>query len=379
MQKQTNYARSIFILLLFICFIIAATVLKFTASVMIPLTMSILLSCAFFPLLKTMKTKMHIPWIVGIVFVVLFLLVLAFTIGNLLYTSIKTIVSVYPKYESRFTYLYELFATTFKIPFDAKSSLTANLWSSLNVRNAVQNFAISLSSHLFSFAKDALMVLLFIIFLLLEIRSFHLKTDKAFEGNISSKLETIFANTINEVTRYISIKFIISLLTGFFVFLGTFVIGMDFPIIWGFLAFVLNFIPNFGSIISGVLTVLFALLEFYPRWGYVIYVAVLMLSVNMILGNFVEPRWEGTDLGLSPFVILVSLAIWGWMWGFVGMILAVPIMVIIKIVCENVSILQPIAVLLGNAPHHEKQTAVQKFDKMAAGNSSDDSENKKQE
>src|SRR5574344_263606 len=153
MQKQTNYARSIFILLLFICFIIGATVLKLTASVMIPLTLSMLLSCAFFPLLKTMKTKLHIPWILGIILVVLFLFVLAFTIGNLLYSSIKTIVSVYPKYESRFTSLYELFATTFKIPFDERYSLITNLWNSLNVRTAVQNFAISLSSHIFSFSK----------------------------------------------------------------------------------------------------------------------------------------------------------------------------------------------------------------------------------
>lgn len=349
MPKQTNYARSIFFLLLFICFIIACVVLKVTAPVMIPLTIAVLLSFVFYPMLKTMKTKMHLPWGIGITFILLIVSIAIFTVGNLLVSSVKTVISVYPKYETRFTGLYELFCTTFKIPFDTQSSLFTNLWNSLNVRNAVQNFAFSLSSHVLSFSKTLLTIILLSVFLLLEMRSLKRKTELAFEGDIPGKIRRIFANTINEVTRYISIKFIISLMTGVLVALGSLVIHLDFPIIWGFIAFILNFIPNFGSIISGVVTVLFALIEFYPSWGQVVYTTCLMLSVNMVLGNVIEPRWEGTDLGLSPFIILVSLALWGWMWGFVGMILAVPIMVIVKISCENVSFLTPVAVLLGNA------------------------------
>lgn len=319
---------------------------------MIPLTLAVLLSLVFFPMLKTMHYKLHFPWVLGIILIVLLSCALFLTIGNLLFSSLKTIASVYPKYESRVTSLYKLFAETFKVPFDASSSLFTNLWNSLNVRNAVQNFAISLSSHIFSFSKNLLTIILLCVFLLLEMRSLKTKADYAFEGKLNDKFDRIFTNTINQVTRYISIKFIISVLTGLFVFAGTFLIKLDFPVLWGFIAFVLNFIPNFGSIFSGILTCLFALLQFYPSWTQVVFVIALMLTVNMVLGNIIEPRWEGFDLGLSPFVILVSLAVWGWMWGFVGMIIAVPIMVIIKIVCENVSFLQPVAVLLGNSPHH---------------------------
>ena len=86
---------------------------------------------------------------------------------------------------------------------------------------------------------------------------------------------------------------------------------MDFPIIWGFLAFILNFIPNFGSIISWLVTTMFALLQFYPQWGYAIYVAAAVLATNMVLGNIVEPRWAGSDLGISPFIILVGLSLCG--------------------------------------------------------------------
>ena len=147
-----------------------------------------------------------------------------------------------------------------------------------------------------------------------------------------------------------SIKFIISLITGIIIFVAAFAIGLDFPIVWGFLAFVMNFIPTFGSIASCGLTIIFSILQFYPDFSRVIIIALVLVLTNMILGNIVEPRWEGADLGLSPFIILVSLSFWGWMWGFLGMILAVPLTVIVKIICENVDILKPIAIIIGGKP-----------------------------
>ena len=130
--------------------------------------------------------------------------------------------------------------------------------------------------------------------------------------------------------------------------LGISLVKLDFPIIWGFIAFVLNFIPNFGSIISGILTTFFALVQFWPHPSPVIWVGFVMLAVNMVLGNFVEPKVQGRNLGLSPFIIIVSLSVWGWLWGFLGMILAVPMMVILKIVCENIEFLQPLSILMGS-------------------------------
>jgi predicted PurR-regulated permease PerM len=110
----------------------------------------------------------------------------------------------------------------------------------------------------------------------------------------------------------------------------------------------MNFIPTFGSIISTLFTTIFALLQFYPHYGKVIFIFLFMIAVNFILGQILEPRIEGERLGLSPFAILVSLTLWGYIWGFIGMILAVPMTVIIKIFCENIPYLNFVSVILGN-------------------------------
>lgn len=347
MIKQTNYARSIFLVLLIVSLLAVAAVLKLTASFCIPLTVAVMLSFVLYPVCTKLK-KIHIPWIISTMLCIAVILILFYFIGTLLISSIKTILSTYPKYEDRFTSIYKIFAQTFKISFDEDLSLFNNLWNSLNVRTVVQNLAITFSSSIMAFSKSLFVVILFLLFLLLEFESSKTKISLAFsDENTNQKILNIARNTISEVTHFLSIKFIISLLTGVIVFFGTLAVGMDFPIIWAFLAFILNFIPTFGSTISWGITTLFAVLQFYPSWGHIIYIASLVLSVNFILGNIIEPRWEGTDLGISPFIILVSLSFWGWMWGFIGMVLAVPLMVIIKILCENIEILRPIATLMG--------------------------------
>ncbi len=357
MRKPINYARSIFILLLLVSLLAVSAVLKIMATVVTPIAVAVLLSFVFYPFCKNLK-KIHIPWGMSIIITLILSIAMFYVIGTLLFTSLQAIVSAAPNYEARFTSIYKTIASTLKLPFDEDLSLVSNLLNSMGIRAAIQNIALTISSSIMSFSKVMMMVVLLIIFLLLEFSAMKNKIDVAFaSSNANEKILTIVRKTITEVTHFVSIKFIISIATGLLVFLGTFVINMDFPIIWGFLAFILNFIPTFGSIISWLVTTLFALLQFYPSFSYVVYVAALVLCMNMVLGNIIEPRWEGKDLNLSPFIILVSLSFWGWMWGFVGMILSVPLMVIIKIVCENIEPLRPIAILIGGNPKKHTQEA----------------------
>ena len=174
------------------------------------------------------------------------------------------------------------------------------------------------------------------------------------------RVSNIISDIIQQVTKYISVKFFISLLTGIFAYIGCVCVGLDFPIIWAFIAFVLNFIPNFGSIISVILTTVFAVLQFWPNPTKMIITLFFMTAINFCLGNIIEPRVQGKNLGLSPFIIIASLSVWGYIWGFVGLILAVPMMVTLKIICENFSLLQPVSVIIGSFPPEDSKKETKK-------------------
>lgn len=347
-KKQANYARPIFLLLLVLLAVVFAAVLKVTESVLIPVTIAILISLVFEPILLTLNKKFKIPWLLGIFILFSIVIIVIWVSSALLVSSLRAIVALLPKYEERFTIIYTSVADIFQLPFDEENSLFENLWNQVSVRQIVQNFVLSFSSNIFSFLQTTTVVVLFAIFFLLELRFLRQKLETVFGDENKDRATLIITDIIEQIIRYLSVKFYISLATGLLVFLGTLAIGLDFPIIWGFIAFVLNFIPNFGSIIAGIITSGFALLQFWPEPTPVILTIILMLGTNFVLGNFVEPRIQGQQLGLSPFVIIVSLSFWGWLWGFTGLVLGVPMMVILKIICQNFSVLQPISLLLGD-------------------------------
>ncbi|MFI3256766.1 MAG: AI-2E family transporter [Spirochaetales bacterium] len=347
-KKQANYARPIFLLLLVLLAVVFAAVLKVTESVLIPVTIAILISLVFEPILLTLNKKFKIPWLLGIFILFSIVIIVIWVSSALLVSSLRAIVALLPKYEERFTIIYTSVADIFQLPFDEENTLFENLWNQVSVRQIVQNFALSFSSNIFSFLQTTTVVVLFAIFFLLELRFLRQKLETVFGDENKDRATLIITDIIEQIIRYLSVKFYISLATGLLVFLGTLAIGLDFPIIWGFIAFVLNFIPNFGSIIAGIITSGFALLQFWPEPTPVILTIILMLGTNFVLGNFVEPRIQGQQLGLSPFVIIVSLSFWGWLWGFTGLVLGVPMMVILKIICQNFSVLQPISLLLGD-------------------------------
>ena len=123
--------------------------------------------------------------------------------------------------------------------------------------------------------------------------------------------------------------------------------GVDFWILWGILTFLANFIPYVGSLAAMIPPILLTFLQYDEPWKGVL-VATLLIGAQLVTGNLLEPRLAGQKLGVSPIMILLALAFWGWLWGVTGMILAVPIVVIIKIVLENIEQTKPIAELISN-------------------------------
>lgn len=351
-EDKTNYSKQIYFVVLLIGVITGAAVLKNLSSVVLPVIFSVLLGFVFMPIVRKLHKKLHIPWTIASILVTLFTVVLFFVLSSLVATSLSSILSQYTKYEKRFMTIYRIFAENLNLEIDEEKSFFQNIWGINQIRNTVKNLTFSLSSGLMTLGKSFLMVFLLLAFFLLELRLTNEKLTFAFKQNPEKrkKVYRLSISLVTEITRFLSIKFFISLFTGLIVFLGTLLIGVDFPIVWGFLAFIMNFIPTFGSIISGIFTSVFTLIQFYPSAWQTILVVILMLGINMVLGNIIEPRIEGKDLGLSPFVILISLSLWGYIWGFLGMLLAVPMTVIIKIICENVSYLNVFAIMLGGVP-----------------------------
>ena len=355
-MKKDSYLKANFYLLLFICIIASGVILKLAAKIIVPVMFAILLSLVMLPVLQKLKKSLHIPWIVSAIAILGISLSLIFTIGNMLVSSLSTIVTLYPRYENRLMAIYQIFAKALKLPFNETNSLFENLWNQLGVRGAVQSALIAITSGTINTGKTLFTIMLLILFLVSEMNSFQDKLSYAFSTQkVKGRVSKALNNIIQEVTQFISIKFIISLATGIIIGTGTFLTGLEFPVVWGFLAFILNFIPTFGSIISSLFTIVFSIIQFYPDISSIVIVTLIIAITQFTLGNILEPRITGSNLGLSPFMILVSLSIWGGIWGFSGFLLAVPTTVIVKIICENVSFLHPIAIFLGNVPGETKK------------------------
>ena len=345
--QHFNSGRANFFMVAIIVLILFGAVLKITSSVVLPFTLALLLAVVTSPLVLILA-KFHIPRGIAVFLIVFLLVGILASVGMVLYSSSRVLFTLYPKYQARLTEIYIMVARLFELPYDEHFSLFDNLWGQISVRSQVRLITISVSNALLRFLGNAFMVVLFMIFLLFEAAFLGEKLDSAFEGERAEKIRKITSDVMRQITRYLSIKFIISVINGLVIGIGFKIIGLEFAVVWGVIQFVMNFIPNIGSIAFGLAATAFSVVQFWPDPTPIIAVGLVTLGTNLILGSFIDPHVMGDRLGLSPLVVLVSLLIWGFIWGFVGLILAVPMMAIIKIVCENFPILEPISILLGS-------------------------------
>ena len=355
-----NFSHHIFTILLILAIITGGFVLKIAQNVILLVFISVLLAFVFYPIVKKLNQSVHIPWTMSVIISVFIFVILFMLLFSILFISGSKVIENYPNYEAKFLSLYKNFEENFvdsKIETIMKAldanykpdeSFFKKICDALKVWELLKTLTFSTSSSIISFFKNFFTVLLLMVFLLIEMKNGNEKIEMMFEGKRKTSVHNMVSKTIKEVVHYLSIKFFISFATSILVFILLMIMKIDFAIIWAFLAFIMNFIPTFGSIISVGITSLFALIQYFPNPIPMFVVLIGMTAINFTLGNIIEPKIEGDNLDLSPFIILVSLLFWGWMWGFVGMILSVPIMVILKIICENFKILHPIAILLGN-------------------------------
>jgi predicted PurR-regulated permease PerM len=159
------------------------------------------------------------------------------------------------------------------------------------------------------------------------------------------KIDAIMGKIDKSISSYIALKTLISIITGVLSYIALAIIGVDAPIFWAFLIFILNFIPTIGSLVATIFPAIFALLQF-GEFTQGLLVLGIVGSIQMVVGNFVEPKVMGSSLNISPLVVFLTLAIWGVMWGITGMLLSVPITVILIIIMAEFPSTRPLAILL---------------------------------
>lgn len=205
---------------------------------------------------------------------------------------------------------------------------------------------------------NTFLIVVTVIFMLLEASVFSAKID-AIRNDAGRTLARI-ADFLGQTKHYMAIKAATSLATGVLIGVGMILLGVDYPILWGLLAFLLNFIPNIGSIIAAVPAILLAMLQL--GLGSALAVGIYFLAVNMVIGNFIEPRVMGRGMGLSTLVVFMSLVFWGWLLGPVGMMLSVPLTMLVKFGTESHADTRWIAILLSSSSHENIEAAARDED-----------------
>ena len=211
-------------------------------------------------------------------------------------------------------------------------------------------FATGLLQSMGSMVTNGFVILFTLIFMLLESNHFIKKISYA-DGLKNSV--THIQEILSKIKEYMVLKAIISLLTGFIIWIALSIIGTEYAFLWAVLAFILNFIPNIGSIIAAVPAVLLTLVQLGVFSS--VAVGIIYIAVNIIVGSIIEPKVMGKGLGLSTLVVFLSLLFWGWLLGAVGMLLSIPLTIMVKIALDTNENTKWIAILLGTGDNIEEQ------------------------
>lgn len=204
----------------------------------------------------------------------------------------------------------------------------------------------SVLSALTGLFGDTFTILLYMLFLLLEEPIFSYKLKAMYpEQDKQQHVKTLIGKIDNSIGSYIALKTLVSLLTGVLSYFALLFIGIDAPVFWAFLIFLLNFIPTIGSLIATTFPTVFALLQF-GEFTPAVLVLTVVGAIQLIVGNLVEPRLMGNTLNISPLVVFLALAIGGVIWGVTGMLLSVPITVVLIIIMSEFPETRSIAILL---------------------------------
>ncbi len=323
------------------CFVVMVAGMKQAEDILVPFLLSLFIAVICSPMLAWLK-KRGLPTGFAILVIISMVVCLGVGIGVIVGASITSFRADLPDYQQR---LSEMSASL----FISLESFGLNLSMGHFRESFDPSAALSLAgSTLASFGNlmtNFLLIMLTVVFILAEEIGF---SDKVRLGNPKSAEKTLMAlrRFTTSVNRYMALKTDMSMVTGIIIMIWLKIQGVEYFILWGLLAFLLNYVPTLGSILASVPAVLLSLVQLGV--GDAVVTALGFLVVNFVVGNVIEPRTMGRGLDLSTLVVFLSLVFWGWVLGPVGMLLSVPLTMTIKIALESFDETRWLGIMLGS-------------------------------
>ena len=349
-------------LIVFLSSIALCSVLHIASNVFIPLVIAWFMLQMLRPVIKIGTTLRLNAWLnVALVFSILACVGL---VGfKFLAAQVVEFGNVYALYSDK---LIDWFANLMQM-----LSIPPETVRDFNWMGILRDNARNISSVIIALSSKFVMTFVFLMFMLVEAPYLDEKIEKAF-GRNARRVKKILFTISEQVSRYLGTLALISLATGVCAWIVLTLFDVQLAAGWGVLTFLLNFIPTVGSIIATIPPVVMAIIQFSPGLFKPAMVLISLAAIQITIGNIITPKVVGDRLGVSPVVILLSLLLWGMIWGIPGALLSTPIISIIKIVCENIPSLHSIAVLIGSGESVRKlQVQKEKDPKIHIKNKAD--------
>ena len=309
------------------------------SDLLIPLAIAIMIWYLINALSRTIEVRLKVPGWLALTLSITALVVALGLIVEMISGNIAAVREAAPTYQAN---IEKLVAQAVAIGGLKEMPTIGHVVDQVDVRALIGGVV----SATASVAGNAGLILIYVIFLLAEQRTFGRKIEALFpDSGRQKEVQDVLSDIRDRTQKYISVKTSLSLLTAIVSYVVLAIVGVDLAIFWAFLIFFLAYIPTIGSLLGVVFPALLAIIQFGSLGPFLV-VAVGLGAAQFLIGTVLEPRMMGKSLNLSSLVVIISLAVWGSIWGVTGMFLCVPITVILMIVLAEFRQTRPIAILL---------------------------------
>ncbi len=317
--------------------------MKYAAPLLVPFLLAVFIAVISYPLMSLLQQK-GLPKGLSLTLVMLLVIFIGIGLTFLVGSSITDFSRTLPEYQQRITAQWGEVIRW----LDARGiSVTDSIKEVANPAAAL-GLVSSILKGFGGVLTNSFLIILTVAFILMEAAGFTQKfiaLNKNGSQQPAADGQQFSQVFVDKLRSYMSMKTIISIATGAFIAVAMWLIGVDYPVLWGVLAFMLNFVPNIGSIIAAVPAVMLALVQL--GFSSALIVAAVYVAVNVMIGSIIEPKFMGRGLGLSTLVVFVSLVFWGLVLGPVGMLLSVPLTITVKLALDSKPETQWLGHLLG--------------------------------